>query len=78
MLLIHVMKMPNCPLKPTINLKTFVEGLINKKIFKFYNLFKNVQLISVLHMTKDFKNMVESFQIYKILTSQANKHNFKG
>jgi hypothetical protein len=29
-------------------------------------------------MTKDFKNMVESFQIYKILTSQANKHNFKG
>jgi hypothetical protein len=46
-------------------------------MFKFYNFFKKVQSTSVLRMTKDFKNMVKSFQIYKILTSQANKHNLK-
>jgi hypothetical protein len=52
-------------IKPIINLKTFNEGLNNKKHVQILKSFKRTLLTSVLHMTKDFNNIVKRLQIHR-------------
>jgi hypothetical protein len=63
-------------LKPIINLRTFDEGLSNKKHVQILESLKGPYQ-QVLCVTKDSNNIVKWLQIHRSPISWAPKHNYK-